>query len=125
VLHTDLFATFLALTDLRPPKVPEESLGFATLLADAHAPYPRDHAYSEIFVSRRPDELTGCYDRAVRGERFKLIRLLGEPDALYDLRNDPRERDDLMEEDGPLPQDASAVLPQLETWMNTYEGLGQ
>lgn len=117
VSHTDLFAT---LTDLAgvDADVPEESISFAPNLVDATLP-ARDFAYAEVFLPRGPGPHTERYDRMLRGDRYKLVRRLDEPDELYDLLDDPTEQVDLLSE--PLSSDAETALRALDREMALLE----
>lgn len=54
----------------------------------------RTTVYAETYSPNGPGPWTD-HDRAVRNERYKLIRRIGEPDELYDLDNDIWEQNDL------------------------------
>lgn len=117
VSHVDVFATLLAASGV-PAEVPSDSVSFLPLLDDPLAPSPRDHVYAEVFLPRGPGPHTERYDRMVRGERFKLVRLLDQPDQLFDLDADPLERNDLLA--APLDTDAEAARAALADLMNAY-----
>lgn len=89
---SDVFATFLELAHL-DTEIPEDSVSFATVLQDPDA-RTRAFAYAERFT---PNGM-GPWDEhivAIRDDRYKLIVANGEPQSMFDLVEDPFERDDL------------------------------
>jgi|GEM_PF-909498 len=88
----------------------------------------REFAWAELLkpfgvtaVKQGLHELAPHYDRAVlagRGERYKRIAYSNDqPDELYDLREDPREGNDLLRASGPeLDPEAKKLTEALEAW---------
>ena len=91
VCTTDLFATFADLAGA--PSQAEDSVSMVPYLQGSSAPI-REYVYAEYFSPNGPGPYT-VHNRAVRRDRYKLIRREGQPDELYDLLNDPFELTDL------------------------------
>jgi arylsulfatase A-like enzyme len=89
---TDLFATLVELAgaDRRETGMPPDSVSLVPLLRSAQAPPPRGWILAESFFPNG----AGPYRRkarAVRDERFKLIRFRGGVEHFHDLAADPGE----------------------------------
>jgi arylsulfatase A-like enzyme len=90
---TDLFATLveLARAELPEERAPRDSASLAPHLRRADAPSAREWVFAESFWPNgwgaRQREV-----RAVRDERFKLLRVGPAKSELYDLASDPQER---------------------------------
>jgi arylsulfatase A-like enzyme len=114
---TDLFATVLDLAgvDLSAPLLPMDSVSLVPYLADPTIPSIRKWVYAEMFNPNGPGPPEGGRS-AIRGERFKLIRTIGDaPDEFYDLFNDPFETIDLVAPGGsPLQGEAAIAFFLLE-----------
>jgi arylsulfatase A-like enzyme len=97
VSATDIFATLgdLALV----LSAAEDSVSLVPYLRGSSEPQ-RNSVFAEFFIPNGPGPWT-THTRAVRDERFKLIRSTGVPDEFYDLKNDPFERADLYPSIGP------------------------
>ncbi|MDP6938166.1 MAG: sulfatase-like hydrolase/transferase [Planctomycetota bacterium] len=97
VTATDIFAT---LGDLaRVPSSAEDSVSLVPYLWGSSKPQ-RDVVYAEFFTPNGPAPWT-THTRAVRDDRFKLIRSTGVADEFYDLQSDPFEQIDLFPSIGP------------------------
>ncbi|MCK6507461.1 sulfatase-like hydrolase/transferase [Myxococcota bacterium] len=111
----DLHATLLelvgvdyeSLTDLET-----DSQSLVPYLEDPQAAPARDHLLVELYGSRVQDHKQG---RAVRDERFKLVRIETTGDELYDLLADPWESDDLLVADRLSPEAETAYQALSET----------
>jgi arylsulfatase B len=97
VSSTDLYATLgdLALVFSSA----EDSVSLVPYLGGSDKPR-RSTVFAEFFTPNGPGPWT-THTRAVRDERFKLIRSTGVPDEFYDLTNDPFEQADLYPSIGP------------------------
>lgn len=108
---TDLFPTVVELMGGEvDPTWEIDGHSFAHILADPSQPSRREHMYTEWFS---PNGF-GPYEerrRAIRDDRFKLVRVDGQADEFYDLGIDWREGSDLMEQ--PLSPDAQAAYDRL------------
>lgn len=111
---TDIYASVAELAGfVLPPDAVIDSVSFVPYLEDPAQPSLRDFAFAESFS---PNGF-GPYERverAIRGERFKLIRIEPLPDQLYDLWTDPFEQTDLLAEAETSPE-ASAAYEDLGT----------
>jgi arylsulfatase A-like enzyme len=120
---TDLYATVLDMIGQPPAPQATDSVSFYPHLVDAHAAPARSWSYSAI---HRPNGF-GPYDvhrRAIRGERYKLIRRLTTssfPPAVqfFDLWNDPRETMNLFPN---LNAEQQAVFDELDAILQTLGG---
>ena len=126
VQTTDLFMTSLDLAGVTPSpsEVPEDSVSFAPYLASASAPAARSFVYTERF---RPNGFGPFVvrRRAVRGERYKLIRTNKSRarDELYDLLTDRYEEVNLLDRDnGPPTPQVLAALYRLRAKMESVSG---
>jgi arylsulfatase A-like enzyme len=97
VSSTDLFATLgdLALV----PSLAEDSVSLVPYMLGSQKPR-RSSVYAEYFTPNGPGPWT-THTRAVRNDRYKLIRSTAVPDEFYDLQNDPFEQVDLYPSLGP------------------------
>ncbi len=91
VSATDLFATFGELAGVA--STAEDSISIVPYLANPALPSLRDWVYGETFPGGLPPT---NHDRAVRNDRYKLLRRDGSPDEFYDLVNDPFETSNLL-----------------------------
>jgi arylsulfatase A-like enzyme len=89
----DFYATCAELAGI--PAATEDSVSFAPCLANPSLA-PRTSVYSERFGPNGACSAADEHARAVRNERYKLIRTTGEPDELYDLAQDPFETTNLL-----------------------------
>ena len=88
-----------------------DSVSFAPALGDPDAPGARSYLFAEFFRPNGP----GPYDAervAVRGERYKLIRI-GSNERLVDLDADPAENDNLVD-DGRHAQPLAELRAELD-----------
>lgn len=89
----DLFATLAELG--KRPSLTEDSVSMVPYF-NAPELSLRQVVFSESFTpNHQPSLPFQNHQRAIRGERYKLIRRTGQPDELYDLWNDPFENVDL------------------------------
>jgi arylsulfatase A-like enzyme len=88
---TDLFATIASLAGVEVERI-GDSESFARLLTDHGAP-KRSFAYAEHFTS---DQFALDHDWAIRDDRYKLIEFGRGERRLFDLEEDPFERQDLL-----------------------------
>ncbi|RVU84342.1 sulfatase [Leucothrix sargassi] len=109
---SDLFATISSLAGV--PAQATDSVNFSSVLNGGSG--ARQFAYAEHFGNnqRRPD----VFGWAVRNARYKLVEEQGEAQELYDLANDPLEKNDLLA--GTLDAAQSAQLKSLQ---QTYSNL--
>ena len=95
----DLFATFLELAGIDPADhVPEDTIIDSQSIIstfDPMDPGSREYLFCEAF-----GEETNTTGYFIRDNRYKLLRLDGEPERFYDLFSSPYELLDLLE--GPL-----------------------
>lgn len=90
----DLFATMAELAGVT--NVTEDSVSLVPYFSDPTRSL-RDTVYSELFAPNHQTSLPfTSHERAVRNERYKLIRRTGVADELYDLNDDPWEATDLL-----------------------------
>ena len=82
-----------------------DSVSLIPYLEDPQAGPVRDELLVELYGSRVEDIFQG---RAVRDERYKLVRIDTTGDELYDLQFDPWEGNDLLVGDRLTPQAAEA-----------------
>jgi arylsulfatase A-like enzyme len=111
---TDLFATVLELAGHSSQA--EDSVSMVPYLQGRSAPLRR-HVWAERFRSFENGNYLR-HVRAVRNERYKLIRdgvLLAEIDELYDLAADPREEVNLIESG--VPASLLSVYRELDAAM--------
>ena len=92
VSSVDVFATVAELAGV--PSGAEDSVSFASCLRTP-ALSPRGTVYSETFQPNHGALPFASHDRAIRDERYKLVRSTGAADAFYDLLADPTESVDL------------------------------
>ncbi|MFG0318646.1 MAG: sulfatase-like hydrolase/transferase [Planctomycetota bacterium JB042] len=114
---TDLFVTILDLAGVPRADVeaaargPLDSESLVPLLRDPDRAGPRDLALAEVFA----DDPGLHTFRAVRDERYKLMRREGDEDVfrewLFDLERDPREEHDLLE--GTVSDQARSIRDRL------------
>jgi hypothetical protein len=90
---TDLFATICELADR--PSAAEDSISLVPCFSNPRH-VVRDSVYAEQFSPNNSAPPFTTHDRAIRDERYKLIRRLDHPDELYDLLEDPLELEDLV-----------------------------
>jgi hypothetical protein len=90
VQATDVFATVLELTGVfvwAP-----DSVSILPYLTDPDTPSQRAWIHSERFLPNGDGPLDPAeYQSAARTERYKLLRIAGEPEEFYDLVTDPLE----------------------------------
>ena len=91
VQATDLFATILAIAGVTPPPRPD-SVSFAPLLQVPLLWNGRYTVFSESFVPNGVPVDPTQHERAVRGDRYKLIRKGVSVVEFYDLISDPYEQ---------------------------------
>lgn len=103
---TDLYATVADLLDL-DVEVPADSVSFAAQLRSRRAPSARTWAYAEHFSPNGPPPWE-THEQAIRDQRIKLLFEHGRLRGAYDLRNDPFELTNLLDQ-GPTPKLAAAV----------------
>lgn len=109
---TDLFSTILDLAGARIPEElrPADSVSLVPYLGAPSRPSLRNRVYAESFT---PNGLgtPETSHRAIRGERFKLIRTRDNPDEdqLYDLWRDPFETVDLLGPEQPILHGMAAI----------------
>jgi len=117
VQTVDILPTFLDLAQVAlPAELELDGESFREVLADPSLP-ARTHVYTEQFTPNGPGPYT-LHRRAVRNERYKLIRSQAEPDALYDLDGLTREADPLPQPYTPAEQ---AAFEELEGVILTLE----
>lgn len=98
VVHVaDLFSTIVELTGVDPGLNPAavDSVSLRTLIEDPSNPATRTEVYSELF-SPNGEGPYDVYEQALRSDRFKLIRRMGEPDEFYDMAGQPEEGTELL-----------------------------
>ncbi|MEM8709740.1 MAG: sulfatase-like hydrolase/transferase [Planctomycetota bacterium] len=93
VSTTDLYATLAELARVR--SAAEDSVSLVPVLRDPSASV-RYFVYAESFSDNGGTLPLNGHQRAVRGERYKLIRETGEADEFYDLQSDPFEANNLL-----------------------------
>lgn len=101
VVSTDLFATVAELAGVNlatalPPGLELDSVSFAPYLTDPALASLRATVYTESFFPGGK-KAPNFFDRALRGERYKLIARDDDLGSLYDLELDPLETNDLLE----------------------------
>lgn len=89
VSSVDLFATIAHLAGTGTTAF-NDSLSFTDLFSTA-GPGPRQYAYTEVV-----DETRNRDEWAIRNGRYKLMQQLPRPEELYDLQEDPMERENLL-----------------------------
>lgn len=117
----DVYATVLELFGVPGgPRRGPHSISFAPQLAGRPNPEARRWLYTEVWapngVDPRSGELEKPWLRAIRDERYKLVRDGGE--RLYDLERDPLEEHDLLAQEGELDGELRAVRDRLRAWMD-------
>lgn len=113
VNSTDLFATIATIAGVAhgdSDQWPEDSVSFVPLLTSDPAT-TRQFAYSELFGSpgARGRQAEG---HAIRDKRWKLMKTEGNGEQLFDLAEDPYERNDLLQSNR-LTADADDALINL------------
>ncbi|MFT7678732.1 MAG: arylsulfatase B [Planctomycetota bacterium] len=103
VSSVDLFATFAQLAHVRAGT--EDSVSMVPYF---HAPHLRlrEMTYTETFSPNGGTLPFNQHSRCVREERYKLIRITGQSDQLYDLQQDPFETNNLLPGLNTMQQDA-------------------
>ncbi len=89
----DLYATLAQLAGVASPAA--DSVSLVPYLQDPTRPPLRETIFAEHFSPNGPGPYD-YHDYAIRNRRFKLIRVEGQPDELYDLVADPFEAADLV-----------------------------
>ncbi|MBI5432107.1 MAG: sulfatase-like hydrolase/transferase [Planctomycetes bacterium] len=116
VQETDLWAT---IRELRGADFEgaTDSLSFTDefLLEPMRGAPRRDHLTCDVFPTNGVPPTWSNWDRAVRGERYKLIVTPTE-NELYDLDVDPDEADDLLTHPALTPEQRAA-LSELRGWL--------
>lgn len=115
VSAVDLFATFGELA--RTHAASEDSVSLVPYFFNPTLSL-RATVYTEMFSPNGGTPPYPEHDRAVRDERYKLIRRVGVPDEFYDLLFDPFEGDDL------LPMLTPAQQIAYDTLLNELVALG-
>lgn len=106
----DLFPTLLELAGATVPDDEDiDGRSLLPVLADPETSV-REHVFTSFFDPNGMGPYTE-HDRAIRDDRFKLIRSLDAPDELYDLGDDLREGDNLLS--GELSAEAAAAYAAL------------
>lgn len=114
----DLYATLADGLDA-DVEIPDDSVSFLHTLVDPTLPARRRWSYTEIFRPPGPGPWEG-WERAVRDDRYKLIRAPGMADELYDLAAQWPEGQNLY---GPvMPEDAAEAWIRLDRVMRSLEG---
>ena len=108
----DLFATVLdlagAVPDERIANTDLDSVSLAPVFED-HEAVVRDFAYADVFG---PQQREIVNRKAIRDDRFKLVLdLQNDTRELYDLSNDPYERQNLLDND--LSTEAKTAIDNL------------
>jgi len=116
VCSTDLFATLGDLAAV--PSAAEDSVSLVPYMQGSQQPR-RSSVYAEYFTPNGPGPWT-THTRAVRNDRYKLIRSTAVPDEFYDLQNDPFEQIDLFPSIGP----GSALWPHYHRLVAELVSLG-
>lgn len=93
VSTVDLYATLAELARVRSSA--EDSVSLLPILHDPAASV-REFVYAESFPDNGGSLPLDGHQRAVRGDRYKLIRDMGQPDEFYDLQADPFEANNLL-----------------------------
>jgi arylsulfatase A-like enzyme len=110
VQATDLFMTILEMAGVDPP-LRSDAVSFAAQLADPAAPPPRQVVFAEGFIPNGGPIDPIEHLRAVREDRYKLVRRGLLEDELYDLQLDPTEQSPLpMSDLTPEQVDVYAML---------------
>ncbi len=113
----DLFATILELAGIStsatvPTNVTLDARGFSSVLHnEAYAP---SRLYAEVFDTTTPTS----GGRALRDERYKLIRFKDGHDEFYDLQADPYEAANLLA--AALTAEQQKYRDRLEFWLAGY-----
>ena len=92
VSTTDLFATLAELAGTTAEA--EDSISLTPYL-EGFSGSLRSTVFAETFEPNGLPFAPTLHDRAIRDDRFKLIRTMGATDELYDLASDPCEANDL------------------------------
>lgn len=98
-----------------------DSISFAPYFSDPHRPSIRRLAYSELFTPNGLDGPPGLHRRAIRGPRFKLFQIAVHgtlEEAFFDLRADPLEATDLLQQPGGLTAEQHVVYERLVAEMD-------
>jgi arylsulfatase A-like enzyme len=77
-------------------------------LIDPSRPDPRGVVYAERFEPSGPVANATLWERAIRDDRYKVVRSLGYQDACYDLGRDFREGEDLLRLGTTTPEELAA-----------------
>jgi len=106
---TDLFATIVELAGVdveavTPAEAPIDSVSLVPYFQDPDRASIRQWVLTERFG---PEVAVSQAGRAIRDQRYKLIRFDNSGDELYDLDDDPGESDDLLD-GAPLSPDAQS-----------------
>ncbi len=108
---TDLHATIASLAGISTDQA-SDSYDISTILQTEDAEGDRSYAYVEHFLPEDGSATSGdSYGAAIRGQRYKLVLLDDESEQLFDLRADPFEVTDLLD-DGISPEE-TAILERL------------
>lgn len=93
VSSVDIFATLAQLAHLRASA--DDSVSMVPYFRGPHLRL-REMTYSEMFSPNGGSLPFNQHSRAVREERYKLIRITGQGDRLFDLQQDPFETNNLL-----------------------------
>ena len=85
---TDIFATFAQLAGVNAAA--EDSVSMVPYFSNPNLSL-RETVYTEQFTPNNSSPPYNTHDRAIRNERYKLIRRIDQPDEFYDLSADPFE----------------------------------
>jgi arylsulfatase A-like enzyme len=122
----DIFATVADIAGVQPDQLQDPNGNRLEIDGRTLLPYPRnpklpsrrEYLYTELFEG--PGKPPYYHDeRAVRDQRWKLIRRLSEPDELYDLEGHPDDGPDLLKK--PLSEEAKAAFERLSQALDRLE----